>query len=698
MGGALSSSDAIPAFLRTLLSGACPPAHPIWASFNITSFNTSEMTKEDILLLQEVRDKRPDNFAELVRCITDAFTREIKLAENEIQNDSMYLDFSMYSDMICLLLSISGLPQKISPWFKAPTLYLKQSLPLHQVLLAEFRLLNMTDSIFNCYSDELQANITFVKTLLFVQQAEAFTYPVKSDPSQYLLSFDIFPAKAFLPVLFEFIPKAILTTRSEPILKYVRALITASILPIYCCNTWKTALSCVEQNIIHRAFEPLLTLTDNIYPTGLPGRVLACSDQLISLLYTVILRFPTFLKFIDTNKLAQKYIEVLLLLFRYKMDNGSITFIHSIILLIISHLTSDFHSLLTLNDPFVETLQIKEQRPHRGTYADLIIEIITFPLIKDFKSAFPLAPLVTAIIQNLSSTTAHLSFFNANRIYEILRLFFKSKAAEHPESKLPIARLLNSIYQFIRFQTLGKKSILLYGIVHRVIIDSLAASALPEWRKPAEKIKKLLDAADEPLKSKEKNADAVLQNAMAPILIEFADSPVPQTSFTMGAEVETIWYDWSRILLWRVFPDEAEFYHLNFLTFKSPGNEKAIPNPVPEESLSTEPAPTESFATGIINQAEQQKKNEIEEKEESEPEVQQYKAIEQTPVQQSSAQSIIEATKPAISKIRNPKLQIKEVSEPDQLQAPVKHAKTLEELDNPFGSDDEDELAKFLED
>lgn len=710
MGGTLSSNDSISTFLKTLLSGACPPSHPIWNNISIQNFNTSEITKEDFQLLTEVRDKRPDNFAELVRFFVESFMRYIKVAETEAQSGSMFDILRLYSDTTCLLLSISGLPQKISPWFKAPTLYLSSVAPFHQLMQAEFRLLNLTDSIFNSYADELNANITFAKTLLFMQQSEAFTYQVSSDPSPYITSFDTFPANVYLPSFFEFIPKAIMTTRSEPILKFVKALITATILPIYTCNTWKTALSNVEQNTLHAAFVPLLSLYDNIYVSGVPGRVLACSEELVSLLYAVILRYPTFLKFIDINKLSQRYITVLLLLFRYKMDNSSITFIHSIILLIISHLTSDFHSLLSLNDPFVGPFPIKDQRPHKGSFADLIIEIITYPLVKDFKSCFPLAPLVTAIIQNLSSTTGHLSFFNANRIFEVLRLFFKSKAAESPDSKLPIARLLNAIYQFIAFQTLGKKSILLYGIVNRVIINSVATCSLREWKLPAEKIKKILDAADEPLKSKAKNADVLLQNAIAPILAEFNDSPVPQTAFTMGPEVETIWYDWARILLWRVFPEESEFYHLNFLTFKQSGFTPKQPNPVPEESLSKEEAkmidekpqqqqqqapliietrPDNPLRNPVVARASPQQSSQL--KNESEDE------NDEDEDPQTSITKIIEATRSQSQ--RNAKLVMRQMDDvPEQLETPVKHVKTLEELDNPFGSEDEDELAKFLED
>ena len=705
MGGTLSSSENASSILTTLLSQSCPASHPIWQSFSIYSFSTNEISDKDIEMLIQVRNKRPDNFSELIRFVIDMFSKTAKLSES---NEKAKQEIPLFCDTICLLLSISGLPVKISPWFKAPALYLQSITPIHSLIQTIFKLLDMNDSKpeESMHASNIQNKIQCVKTLLFLQHAQAFTTVETPDPSPYLMSFDIFPAAVFLRCIFEMIPLAIKSTRSQYILQYIRGLITIAIPPLYSCATWKNALSSIDQNTIHRAFSVLFIVIESSLNSGLSERVLDCSEQLVSLLYTVIVRYTAYQKFIDINNLAPRYIAALLILFQYRMEMSSITFFHSIVLLTISHLTSDLQSLLALNESFASNFTTK-YRPHRGTYIDLIIEIITNPAITDFETAAPLSQLAVGIIENLSSATVHLSFFSANRIFLYLTKFFTKKIAEKPEYFQTIGKLLTAIYQFVRFHLLGNQVIILYGLEKKKIISGLSQAKIESWSEPAKKIWAILEAADLPVRIKnEKERSKALQNALASVLSDYNEPPVKTNAFLMPKEIEVVWYDWFRVMFWQLFPDEAEFYHLNFVSFQIPRAKQAITDnfkETPIEIKSNEEY-NEFFDEDNNNSKvnEQTNNNGSEQNNIDNDSINKAENDGEDGLDEETALSIIKSMKPLELKPRKKELAFNMNTEKSEngnnLDKPKKHPKTLEELDNPFGSDDDDELAKFLED
>ena len=688
MGGALSSSGKISAILTTLYSQPCPPSHQIWSSFSIYSFATNEFSAEDLENLIKIRNRRPDNFAELIRFIVEMFSKTAKLSET---TPKVQPELQIYCGTISMLLSISGLPAKISPWFKAPALYLKSITPSHSLLQTIYRLFDFSSEMSECFAPRyLDDRIIFAKTLLFLQHAQAFSSESLQDPSPYLLSFDGFPSSQFLKSLFEMIPFALTESRSPTVLMYIKTLITMAIPPLYSCQSWKTALNNVEQNLIHKTFSTLFILLSTNINAAINYRILECAEQLVSLLYTVLARYPAYEKFIDINNLAPRYIASLLFLFQQRMETSSITFFHSIILLLISQLTSNLQSLLALNESFVSNFTTK-YRPHRGTYADLIIEIITNPGMSDFVAAAPLIPLSVGIIENLSSTTVRLSFFSANRIFSYLSKFFSTKLAEKTEFVTPISQLLIAIFQFIRFHTIGNQSIILYGLDKKSIIYGLSQSSVEKWNTVAKSISTILEASDLPIRTKNQaEREKTLQNALSSVLSEFNDPPVASNSFTMSKEIEVVWYDWFRVLFWQLFPEEAEFYHLNFVSFQIPTATRV--------SKSLAEMPIE-----IPEKPPEQKEELVEvKKEEEEGEDDKLNETHDDTDDEEAAVSIIKSFRKEdenkTSAQRNLTIKLQQEQEIKQLfEKPTKHVQSLEELDNPFGSDDDDELAKFLD-
>ena len=477
-----------------------------------------------------------------------------------------------------------------------------------------------------------------------------------------------------------------------------------AIPPLYSCNNWKQALQSIDQNTLHRAFSVLFIVIESSINSSFSERVLEIAEQIVSLLYTVIVRYPAYEKFIAINNLAPRYIASLLILFQHRMESSTITFFHSIVLLIISHLTTDLQSLIALNDSFASNFTTR-YRPHRGTYADLIIEIITNPSVADFRNAAPLSPLAVGIIENLSSTTVHLSFFSANRIFSYLTKFFTTKIAEQSEYTATIGKLLNAVFQFVRFHLLGNQVIILYALERQKIINGLSQSNVEVWRKPAKMLRSILEAADLPIRIKnERERSTVLQNALSPILSDFTDPPVEQNAYSMSKDIEIVWYDWFRVMFWQLFPEDAEFYHLNFVSFQMPTSRvrTAGLNEMPVELSEVQTA--QETANGPVLFKEYQETPKEEPKESEGSDLDFGDIIEQKPeneekMDEETAVSIIKSMKPLeIRPKRRELIMNVNKSEKEELEKPTKKAKTLEELDNPFGSDDDDELAKFLED
>ena len=600
--------------------------------------------------LLEIFNKKPDNFAEIVRITVEMFAKQVQ------SNDKPNLSVSTYCNAICLLLCMSGVPQNHSPWFKSPPLYLSSMIPISLLSKTIYQCLDLSENEQNGDFRNLDEKIIFVKTLLFTMHAPSFIEKSILEPSPYLVSFDFFPSGPFLRSLFYMINNTIRGQKSSSSLLYMRSLISFAIPALYSCSNWKTSLNSLDQNIIHYGFSVLfLTFESRISSTS-ANRVIESCEQIVSLLYVTILRSPAYLKFIDVNNLTPLYVSSLLFLFQYRFETYNVSFFHSVILLLLTQITSEYQSVISLNSPFTGNFTTNS-RPHRGSHVDLLLEIITNPSTQDFVICAPLCPLIACIISNISSTTVDLSFFSANRLFSFLVMLFKTKLTEKPTYVSVISSLLQSLYQFFRFQALRNQSLLLYALERRKLIQELANCKKQSWKDPSSKILTIIDASSIPLQEAAEQRLIKLQNTLAPILKEFVDLPVPLSGLAMSKDVETIWFEWFRVLFYDLFSDDLKTIRQRFSSFNQ---DAPIESPEPIVTINNEER------------------------------IEKPKLLPQ-PV-----------TKPIEFKLQLDSSSSYDEPEPvpavDPFKIINKKVSTLEELDNPFGSSDEEELAKFLAD
>ncbi|OHT07940.1 hypothetical protein TRFO_05059 [Tritrichomonas foetus] len=70
-----------------------------------------------------------------------------------------------------------------------------------------------------------------------------------------------------------------------------------------------------------------------------------------------------------------------------------------------------------------------------------------------------------------------------------------------------------------------------------------------------------------------------VHNAVSPVLARYNEMPnVPKIEFRMTPEIEIIWFDWFRVMLWQLFPDDSQFYDLHFVSFSLLENQKIKKN------------------------------------------------------------------------------------------------------------------------
>ena len=204
MGGVVSFNNILNS-IQVLKQENCPPDHQVWNSFSIKTIGNFIYSPEIESLFQEIKKNHPNNLSHLIRVTVDAFSKASKITDSEnTQNPS----FIGVCNFICFLLSISHDPPQSSPWFKMPGVYLSALSPISTLIQTLQRLLQFSQPINQFLQSNLLAiRTTYVKTLLFIQNADSLNNQPSDLPSPYLLSLETFQSSSFLPTLFNLIPE-----------------------------------------------------------------------------------------------------------------------------------------------------------------------------------------------------------------------------------------------------------------------------------------------------------------------------------------------------------------------------------------------------------------------------------------------------------------------------------------------------------
>ena len=151
--------------------------------------------------------------------------------------------------------------------------------------------------------------------------------------------------------------------------------------------------------------------------------------EVVALFYQTLLRHD---EAIESLKNGRECIVALLYPLQLFNEKGTLCYFHSLVLSSLVLLTSDPRISASLNEPFTAAFPCR-QSVHRGSHADLLLEIITNTAGADFTKTSPLLPAVACIFHNIAAHIRSFSYFTCNRIFRFLQLLTESHDRMAPQ-------------------------------------------------------------------------------------------------------------------------------------------------------------------------------------------------------------------------------------------------------------------------
>ncbi|EAY20946.1 hypothetical protein TVAG_172030 [Trichomonas vaginalis G3] len=310
------------------------------------------------------------------------------------------------------------------------------------------------------------------------------------------------------------------------------------------CQSWVEMLSDFQFSSIFPIFDPLLTpptesqlSLSNSQSPGIYLELFALFYQILLLPYDVVESLP---------KGRQFVVSVLLPLQQFNEKN-SLTYFHSLALSTLVLLTSDPALSASLNEPFTGTFACKSS-VHRGTYADLLVEIITNTTGSDLSRTAPLLPAVACIIHNISAHVNSFSFFTSNRLFIFLNQLIESRDRQAPKL---VQIVIDGINQIISEQFEHNTTILMFVVRNQNTFKMLRQKGLD--------VKYIL-AFISAFKQKVKQngivklgtdiAEQILKSLNPKQFMDGYEPPGPRGHVFTG-EMAGLWADWMRTLAMR---------------------------------------------------------------------------------------------------------------------------------------------------
>ena len=195
------------------------------------------------------------------------------------------------------------------------------------------------------------------------------------------------------------------------------------------CPNWQAAFASLNFS----SLGPILSIILK-YPTEqqlllVDSQSAGAFHEVVALFYQTLLRHD---EAIESLKNGKDFIVALLYPLQLFNEKGTLCYFHSLVLSSLVLLTSDPRISASLNDPFTAAFPCR-QSVHRGSYADLLLEIITNTAGADFTKTSPLLPAVACIFHNISAHIRSFSYFTCNRIFRFLQLLTESHDRMAPQ-------------------------------------------------------------------------------------------------------------------------------------------------------------------------------------------------------------------------------------------------------------------------
>ncbi|KAK8894417.1 hypothetical protein M9Y10_022851 [Tritrichomonas musculus] len=193
------------------------------------------------------------------------------------------------------------------------------------------------------------------------------------------------------------------------------------IIQLFNSEPLATAFSQVDPLILLQAF--ILKDTPEAQLLFHPSDLLA--NETLTFLYTALCYQPNLSLIIANEGLANKFIFTLIEALQLTFESVGVCYLHSIIISTILLLVSDETIASLLNNPFNQNFVKSQFRPHSGSYADVLLEVL-FNLCDS--SSYNFAPAVAAVFQMIVPQVQSFSIFTAEKI---INLFDNAIKAEN---------------------------------------------------------------------------------------------------------------------------------------------------------------------------------------------------------------------------------------------------------------------------
>jgi hypothetical protein len=506
------------AFLEILTHEACPSSHPIWQSVSLPAFSSVDLARQ---IICAVKEKRPENIAELIRFSVSRFSQASFDATPAKAHVSSLCEF------ISLLLAVTSREDR-SAWLTPSRAYLPVQAPVVSLVQSLNRLLRLDQGA----EASFKSRIACLKTFLFLIHAEC-----DSAPSPFLLSCDALPGPGFLGASLRIVAAA-LTEHSKYAARFVRSLVAFIVPCIYACPTWD--LGSVDSVDINGAVSPLFQITNPVVSRAFADRLIQCSDELLSLFFVISLKFPVYLEFIVQKKLAMKCITGLLYLFREKCEN-SIPFSISLILFLLKRMLSIENVASQLNGPLAGNFVGMPE----GSFADVMILILTEPLLKGFGESAVVFDLIFLICLGRVS----LSSVSANRLVILLKQLWIAKMQIITE----IEQLTMAICALLHDELVLNLPLLIFCGDYRRLLKQMIGANIAFA--PSDRLLQIIAETESALQTlDESEQKAHLARAQSRIL----ELPVLPRAFVapfqMTQAIELEWLTWLHGLFARLLP------------------------------------------------------------------------------------------------------------------------------------------------
>jgi hypothetical protein len=515
------------ALLEVLTSEICPSSHPVWQSVFLPAFSNVEFAQH---VLCAVKEKRPENIPVLVRFSVSRFSEasfDVTLPKWQV---------SSYCEFLSLLLAITA-SEDSHAWLMPSQAYLSAPVPMVSLVQSLNRLLRLDQGA----EASFKSRIACLKTLLFSIHTEfngALTSP-------FLLSCNALPGSAFLGASLRIIAAA-LTDHSKYAVRFVRLIIAFIVPCMYACRSWD--LGSVDLADINGAVSPLFQITNPVVSRAFADRLIQCSDELLSLLLVISIKFRVYLEFVAHKKLVMKCITGLLYLFRERCENSTNSFSISIILFLFKQMLSIESVPGQLNGSVAGNFVGMPD----GSFADVMILILTEPLLKGFGES----ALVFDLIFTICLSRVSLSSASANRLVILLKQLWIAKMQIVTE----IEQLTTSICQLLTDELFQNLPLLIFCGDYRRLLKGMIATNIAG---PASaRILQIVSETESALQCLDEE-DRASKLAMALHRISaFAGLPrASVTAFQMTQAIELEWLAWIRRLFFRLLPELTLQFH-----------------------------------------------------------------------------------------------------------------------------------------